>query len=103
MRILIKSENIDLPSESRSFIEKKVGKLRKYFSEIIESHVTLKKEKYRYVTEITLHPKGVVLRGKGDAENLLSSFESALGKLEVRLRRWKEKISSHRAFHKGGL
>ncbi len=89
------------PSDSvREHIFEKIQKLSKYFIKPTIAHVTLNTEGARHTAEISLSENHATFNAHDTTHDLYSSVDSALNKIEVQLKKYKEKIKDH---HKPGL
>ncbi|KAA0258196.1 ribosome-associated translation inhibitor RaiA [Deferribacter autotrophicus] len=94
MNIQITARNIDLTDPIRSYVEKKVSKIKKYFDQIIDVHVLLEVQKNVHIAEILVDAKGVFLKGLEKSEDLYASIDLAVDKIEKQLVKYKEKLKS---------
>ncbi|QQR80513.1 MAG: ribosome-associated translation inhibitor RaiA [Deltaproteobacteria bacterium] len=89
------------PSDSvRQHILERIQKLSKYLIKPTMAHVTLNTEGTRHTAEISLSENHAVFNAHDTTHDLFSSVDSALDKIEVQLKKYKEKIKDH---HKTGL
>jgi putative sigma-54 modulation protein len=71
--------------------------LRKYFERLINAHVILSVEKYRHIAEITLKVSGLTLASKEESDDMYSSIDHAVDKLERQVKRYKQKLQNHKS------
>jgi putative sigma-54 modulation protein len=88
---------MDTTDAIKKYAEDKVLKIKKYFPDPINAHVVLSTEKYRQKADIniTLH-NGLVLKGKESTEDVYSSIDRAVDKIERQVRKYKDKIKRHK-------
>lgn len=95
-RYNVRGENIEVTEAIRNYVEKKVGKLERYFSDIPEAtaHVNLKvyTEKTAKV-EVTIPLPYLVLRAEETSPDLYASVDLVVDKLERQIRKYKTKIN----------
>lgn len=95
-RYNVRGENIEVTQAIRDYIEKKVGKLERYFSDSPEAtvHVNLKvyTEKTAKV-EVTIPLPYLVLRAEETSPDLYASVDLVVDKLERQIRKFKTKIN----------
>lgn len=101
MEIIINARGFTVDSSLRDSMKSHMEEiLKKYFDHPFETHVNLSKERHMIVTEISSHVgKGIVLRSHCSHEDAFMSFSSASHKLELRLRRYKDRIRHHHHSH----
>ncbi|MBN1826372.1 MAG: ribosome-associated translation inhibitor RaiA [Candidatus Eisenbacteria bacterium] len=100
MRILITARHFDLTEGLREHTEERLEKLSKYGVQILESHVVLSVEKYRHIAEISLNGRGFTLNGKTESDDMYTSVDMVIQKLEVQLRRQKDKVRSRKGMER---
>ncbi|MDH6364737.1 ribosomal subunit interface protein [Enterococcus sp. PF1-24] len=92
----VRGENIEVTQAIREYVEKKVGKLERYFSDAPEAtaHINLKvyTEKTAKV-EVTIPLPYLVLRAEETSPDLYASIDLVVDKLERQIRKFKTKIN----------
>lgn len=95
MKIIIQGKNLDITPALRSYAEKKVSKLERFFNgyglEII-ADVTLSIERELDIVEITLEVDGLLLRGEDHSEDMYAAIDRSVEKIERQIRKYKTKI-----------
>ncbi|AYW45377.1 ribosome-associated translation inhibitor RaiA [Tetragenococcus koreensis] len=95
-RYNVRGENIEVTQGIRDYVEKKVGKLERYFNDVPEAtaHVNLKvyTEKTAKV-EVTIPLPYLVLRAEETSPDLYGSIDLVVDKLERQIRKFKTKIN----------
>ncbi|MGX7350996.1 ribosome hibernation-promoting factor, HPF/YfiA family [Enterococcus canis] len=95
-RYNVRGENIEVTAAIRDYVEKKVGKLERYFTDVPEAtaHVNLKvyTEKTAKV-EVTIPLPYLVLRAEETSPDLYASIDLVVDKLERQIRKFKTKIN----------
>lgn len=92
----VRGENIEVTEAIRDYVEKKVGKLERYFNDVpnATAHVNLKvyTEKTAKV-EVTIPLPYLVLRAEETSPDLYASVDLVVDKLERQIRKFKTKIN----------
>ncbi len=97
MHIVVKGKNVDVTDALRAHAEKRISKIVKYFDRIISTDVTLSTERNWHIVEVTLHDNnGHILRGEERTNDMYSSIDKVIDKLERQVKRQKGKVT-----HKG--
>lgn len=95
-RYNVRGENIEVTEAIRDYVEKKVGKLERYFTDAPDAtaHVNLKvyTEKTAKV-EVTIPLPYLVLRAEETSPDLYASIDLVVDKLERQIRKFKTKIN----------
>jgi putative sigma-54 modulation protein len=101
MDINIQGKGMDVSDYLKGIVNKKVGKLKKYFKPETIAHVTLSIEKSRHIAEVTIPFDGIVLRAEETSTDMYSSIDGCLKKLEHQIMRHRTKLEKrlhHEAF-----
>ena len=92
----VRGENIEVSEAIRSYVEKKISKLEKYFDEsaTATAHVNLKvyPDKTAKV-EVTIPLPYLVLRAEETSPDMYGSVDLVTDKLERQIRKYKTKIN----------
>ena len=91
MKIEIVEKNYDVGTRLQGLIEKKVGKLDKYFGKGASCKVVCKKEGNMFKLEINISSKNSFFRSEVIGENMYNNLDIALPKLEKQIIKFKEK------------
>lgn len=100
MNIQITGKNIELTDAIRSYVEKKVTKVKKYFDQVIDVQVILDVQKNVHIAEILVNAKGVFLKGLEKSEDLYASIDLAIDKIDRQLVKYKEKLKDKKLMEK---
>ena len=92
MRISITGKNIAVSDYLNDLVNKKVGKLERYFPQEAEVFVTLSVEKNRHIVEVTIPYDGGVIRGEEITGDMYASIDNVLDKLEKQIIRHRTKL-----------
>lgn len=93
MNIIVRGKNIDVTDALKDYVDKRVGKLEKYFEGIHDAQVTLIVEKDTHRVEVTLPVNGVIFRGEESTPDMYSSIDLVVDKLEKQIAKYKSKLS----------
>ena len=94
MKLIVKGKHIDVTDSIEGYIRKKMGKLEKYFDQIIEATATVSAEKNRQIFEVTLQAKKAIIRAEEENESIYTSIDKVVEKLERQIIKYKEKLYS---------
>jgi putative sigma-54 modulation protein len=98
MQLSVTFRHMDSTDALRDYAKEKVERIRKYFPDPIKAHVVLLCDRgYNHTADvmITLH-NGLVIKGVETTEDMYSSIDLVMAKIERQVRRYKEKIRSHK-------
>jgi ribosomal subunit interface protein len=99
--VSVTGRNVEIPDHFRNHVAEKLARLERFDRSIYLFDVELDHEKNRRQrkncqhVEITARGRGPVVRGEACAERFYAAFESAVSKLENRLRRSKDRRKIH--------
>jgi len=101
MNIIISGKNLDISDALRNQVNKKVGKLERYFKPGTDVHVTLSVEKNRHIVEVTIPFNGIIIRAEESTDNMYASIDMVLDKLERQIHKYRTKLE--RSFRTGAF
>jgi putative sigma-54 modulation protein len=100
MQINITFRNMFATDALRNHVQEKLDKVvSKYLDKVTEVHVTLSLERYLHHADINLHAGHFHVRGKDKCEDMYASIDMAVDKIERQLKKYKERLKSHRPLH----
>jgi ribosomal subunit interface protein len=99
--VVVKGRNVEIPDHFRIYVSQKLARLERLNRSIQMFDVELKhapnrrQRKSCQQVEITARGRGPVVRGEAHAESFYAAFESAVDRLESRLRRGNDRRKVH--------
>ncbi len=96
MNIIVNGRNIEVTPALRKYAEEKISKFERYLSNITEAIITMTVEKYRHKVEVLLKANGILIQAEGVTGEIYSSIDDVVEKLEKQVKKYKEKMVSHR-------
>lgn len=98
MNFIISGKNIEITQGLKDNIERKLGKLERYFTPDTEIIVTLSVEKERQKIEVTIPVKGDIIRSEQESSDMYVSIDLVEEVIERQLRKYKNKlVARHQA------
>lgn len=94
-----KSKSVHISDDTRSYLEKKLGKFAKHFhqEQELEARLVQGFERGQHIVEVTLQGDGLLLRSQDRNGDLHIAIDRVVDKLDTQLKRFKEKrIENHR-------
>ncbi|MCJ7655224.1 MAG: ribosome-associated translation inhibitor RaiA, partial [Dehalococcoidia bacterium] len=97
MELQIFSKNMELTPAIQNYVQKKISKLARYLPNISEAKVEIHEENTkspqgRFVAQVTLKSKGVLLRGEEEGERVRVAVNAVAEVLERQIERYKGKL-----------
>jgi putative sigma-54 modulation protein len=96
MEITVTFRHLESTDALRDYAREKVSRIKKYVGTPAEAAVILSLEKRRHQAEITLNTEGITINAKEVTEDMYSSIDLAVDKLERQVKKHKEKIKDHK-------
>lgn len=95
MKSIIRSKDIEVTKSIKEYIESRLEKVDKYFvnPEEITATIILKLRGHEQIIEVTIPTKNIIIRSEESQENLYSSIDLVMDKIERQIRKNKEKLS----------
>ncbi|MBC3797141.1 ribosome hibernation-promoting factor, HPF/YfiA family [Acetobacterium tundrae] len=92
MRFTIYGKNMHVSEGLKETLKKKFEKFDRYFGQETEVYATFSKEKNYQMLEVTIPVGKTILRAEERSEDMVTSIENAVNKLEGQLRKHKTKL-----------
>lgn len=95
MNYNIRGENIEVTQPIRDYVEKKIGKLNRYFDNPPSSDVNVNLSVYNeeQQIEVTIPMTDLLLRAEEEHTDLYAAIDLVVAKLERQIRKYKTKIN----------
>jgi putative sigma-54 modulation protein len=95
MQIEVSFKQMEHSDALRTYINDKLEKVLKPLSEPVSANVILHVEKYRHIAKATVSANGIIIKGKEETNDMYSSIDLVLDKLDRQVRKYKDKIQVH--------
>lgn len=96
MKYNVRGENIEVTPAIREYVEKKIAKLERYFTETPNANVHVNLKTYndkRSKVEVTIPMTNLVLRAEEDHDDMYAAIDLITDKLERQIRKHKTKVN----------
>lgn len=93
MKITVRGKGTQVTNALKEYVEKRIGRLDKFFIENTEAQVTLTVEKDRHVVEVTIPVNGYIIRGEEETGDMYASIDLVVDKLEKQIEKYKTKLA----------
>lgn len=93
MKVQVRGKNIEVTPALKEYVDKRIGKLDKYFDDLRDAQVTLIVEKGTHKVEVTIPVNGMILRGEEGTGDMYASIDLVIEKLEKQINKYKGKFS----------
>ena len=95
MQIEVSFKHMEQSNPLRDYVTDKLEKVLKPLIEPVNAQAVLHVEKYRHIAKVTVHANGIVIKGKEETNDMYSSIDLVIDKLDRQVRKYKEKIIRH--------
>ena len=103
MIITISTKNFSASEHMRSVIEAKLSRLDRYFSNDIETNVTLSTERGRQKIEATINADGAIFRAEESTQDVYNGIDRIVDKLSSQMSKFKRRIAKRHKDNKAIL
>lgn len=103
MKVQTRGENLQLTDALREYVEKKIGRMEKYFDTppVQNVQVTLSVIRDLHIVEVTMPINGIMIRAEERSPDMYASIDLVTEKLEGQIRKHKTKLN--RRFRDEGI
>jgi putative sigma-54 modulation protein len=102
MNANVSFRHMESSASLRDYAEGKLERIcDKYVQGKIDATVVMSVEKHWHIADFTLHIKNFTVKGKERSEDMYSSIDLALEKIEKQLRRHKDRLKDHQPDRNG--
>lgn len=95
MQINLTGHHVDITPALKQFVDSKFARLERHFDHINNVHVILTVEKIRQTAEATLHVNGGEIFATAESEDMYTSIDKLIDKLDRQVIKHKEKMKQH--------
>ena len=92
MKTKITGRKIDVTQGLKDYIEKKLARIDKFFSDNAEANVTLSVQKEQQIVEITIFHSGMIFRAEVANADMYAAMDKAADVLERQIRKQKTRL-----------
>lgn len=93
MAVTVRAKNFEITPALKEHVEKRIGKIVRYFDSLEEIVVLLSIEKDRHIVEVTVPVGGMLLRGEEATTDMYASVDLVTEKLEKQIDKYKTRIA----------
>ena len=101
MKINFTAKQLEMTDSLRTYAEKKVGKIEKFFRYEPEAQVTFSKERERMTSEVTLKSGGRIYRASQTSKDMYASIDACVSAIERQIRKNKTRLAKN--LREGGI
>lgn len=94
MKIQISAKNYSMSDKLRTYIEKKIGKLEKYFDEDVTANIVVSKQRETPKLEATITAKQAVFRAEKANDSIYEAVDMVTDKLANQMSKLKGKLEA---------
>ncbi len=92
MQISVTFRHVDSSEHLKDYVHEKMRRLAKFLEDPVDINVVLSVEKFRRIAEVKVNANGFRINGVEETEDLYSSVDRVLDKLEAQVKKKKDKM-----------
>ncbi|MGD8251649.1 MAG: ribosome-associated translation inhibitor RaiA [Desulfobacterales bacterium] len=96
MQTSVTFKNIDSSDHLKNYVREKLDRFDRLLDNPAEASVVLQVEKFRHIAEINIVGDRMTINGKEETEDMYSAIDSVLDKLEIQIKKTKQKTRDRR-------
>ena len=96
MKVEYIARKVNLTDSVRNITEKKLAKVEKYFTDIIDLRVELSQERHLFVADFFVKGKDFSIKSTSSNKELTTAIQEAVDKLEMQARRAKTRLKGRK-------
>ena len=93
MKVAIRGKNIEVTAALREYVEKRLGKLTRYFDEELDAQAELSVVKDKSTIELTCFVDGIVLRGVETNPDMYAAIDLVVDKIIRQIHKHKTRLA----------
>ncbi|ADY57521.1 SSU ribosomal protein S30P;sigma 54 modulation protein [Syntrophobotulus glycolicus DSM 8271] len=97
MNVIIRGKQFKVTDALKDYVIKRVSKLEKFSDDFTDVNVTLSVQKERQRIEVTAPLNGMMIRGEEETDNMYSSIDLVVEKLERQIEKYRQRINKKRS------
>jgi len=97
MNLNVSGHHLEVTPALRSYVQEKIGRVRRHFDHVIDAHVILTADKLKQKAEVTLHVPGKDLHCECEDGDLYAAIDVLADKLDRQVLKYKDKLHEKRA------
>ena len=102
MQTSVTFKNIDTSDHLTDYISNKLNRFDKLLDNPASANVVLRVEKFRHIAEVNIVGDRLNIVGKEETEDMYSAIDKVLDKIDIQIKKNREKIRNRKAGRKGG-
>lgn len=97
MKITVTFRHMEPTKALKEYAEEKIQRVQKYYSKPVVANVVLSVEKINHLAQVTLAGKGLSLKVAEQTDDMYTSIDKVIDKVERSLKRQNEKVKEHKS------
>ena len=97
MQLSVTFRRMEPTDALKAYAEERLQRIKKYFPDPIAAHIVLSTERYNHRVDVNLQlHNGLQIAGHEATEDMYSSIDMVVAKIERQVRRYKDKLRHHK-------
>jgi putative sigma-54 modulation protein len=85
--------NVEPTDAIKAWAQKRFQKVTKHLKDPSSAHIVVSVDKYRHRAELTVHSHGDILRATDESDDMYTTLDQVMVKLEAAAQRQKERLT----------
>lgn len=95
--ITVTGRHVEVTDAMKDYVIEKISKIEKFSNRIIEAIVTMEVQRYEHRVDIVLKVNHLKIKSHAVSDDMYTSIDLAVHKIETQLLRYKDKLQDHQA------
>jgi putative sigma-54 modulation protein len=96
MQLSVTFRHMEATEALKEYARQKLERIGKYIRKPIECRVVFSVERHHHIADMTLKVDGITIKGAERSEDMYSSIDVLVDKMERQIRKYKEKLRDHK-------
>ena len=97
MQFSVTFRHMEATDALKEYARQKLERIRKYIRKPIDCKVVFSLERHHHIADMTIKVDGIVIKGNERTEDMYSSIDVLVDKMERQIRKYKEKLRDHKS------
>jgi putative sigma-54 modulation protein len=97
MQLKVTGHHVEITESMRTYVEKRLDRLRRHFDQVIDITVVMSVEKLQHKAEATVHVSGNNIHAEAIDTDMYAAIDALVDKLDRSVLKHKEKQRDHHA------
>ena len=96
MQVTVTFRHMEPSDALKDYVNERTSRLTKHIDKPLESHVTLKVEKFRQIADVVITTNGIRIAGQESHEDMYAAIDLVMDKIERQVKKYRDRIRKHK-------